>query len=125
MKTIYAAGNLLVKEDSLPLRIMNRLADAFPGFEFVELEPTDDMPEERDIIIIDTVIGIDDVAVFTDIDAIATQKMFSLHDFDLGTTLKLLKKAGRLDGVKIIGVPAHLSEEKAVEQVTKILDGVS
>ena len=37
MKTIYAAGNLLVKEDSLPLRIMNRLADAFPGFEFVEL----------------------------------------------------------------------------------------
>ena len=115
------AGNPLVPEDSLPLKILPRLQNEFRGLEFRELEPTDDMPGSRSLEIIDTVIGIDKVQVIHDIDKIVTGKVYSLHDFDLGFTLKLLKKSGRLDSVSIIGVPAHLSEEDAYKGVASAL----
>lgn len=120
-KTVYVSGNPLVKEDSLPLKMMERLQKEFPHLDFRELEPTDNIPEEKTLHIIDTVIGIDSVAVIKDIDKIVTGKVYSLHDFDLGFNLKLMKKAGKLKSVKIVGVPAHLEEEEAYRQVRKEL----
>ncbi len=122
MKKIYVAGNPLVREDSIPVRLMDRLQKRFPGIEFHELEPTDNLPEEKDLNIIDTVIGIDDIKVIRDIDKIVTGKIYSMHDFDLGFNLKLMKKAGKLRSVKIIGVPPNMSEEKAFEDISKIVE---
>lgn len=121
MKTVYVAGNPLVKEDSIPLCILPRLKINFPQLKFCELEPTDELPEERELIIIDTVIGIKKVRVISDIDKIETGKRYSLHDFDLGFNLKLLKKAGRIDSVTIICIPAGISEEKAYDGAAEIL----
>jgi Ni,Fe-hydrogenase maturation factor len=121
MKTVYVAGNPLVKEDSVPLRIMDKLVESFPSIEFKELEPTDDMPEDRSLNIIDTVIGVDKVTIIKDIDKIVTGKVYSLHDFDLGFNLKLMKKMGKLDEVHIIGVPAVMDETQAFEGVVKAL----
>lgn len=123
-KRIYVTGNALVREDSVPLRIMERLQCSFPSVEFLELESTDDMPEEHALRIIDTVIGIDEVKIIKDVDKIVTGKVYSLHDFDLGYNLKLMKKAGKLRGVTIIGVPAHFDEERAYEGVTKALQSM-
>jgi Ni,Fe-hydrogenase maturation factor len=120
-KTVYITGNPLVKEDSIPLRMMGRLREKFPGIEFCELDPTDNFPEEKTLRIIDTVIGIDDVSVIRDVDKIVTGKVYSLHDFDLGFNLKLMKKAGKLRSIHIIGVPAHFDEEKAFRGVSKAL----
>jgi Ni,Fe-hydrogenase maturation factor len=121
MKTVYITGNPLVPQDSLPLRIMNRLKNHFPQIEFTELEPTDDMPDERNLTIIDTILGIEKVTILTDIDKIITEQSVSLHDFDLGFNLKLMKKLGRLDSVKIIGVPAGMREEEAFNEVAIML----
>ena len=66
---VYVAGNLLVKEDSLPLRLMPELQVRLPGVIFKELEPTEDMPE-GDLTIIDTVVGMKDVGVISNVDAI-------------------------------------------------------
>ena len=41
--------------------------------------------------------------------------IYSLHDFDLGISLKLLKKIDLIDSVKIIGVPMKIGEDKAIE----------
>ncbi|MBI2233252.1 MAG: hypothetical protein HYU56_04990 [Candidatus Aenigmarchaeota archaeon] len=120
-KIIYVAGNPLVKEDSIPLRIMAKLQEDFKHFEFRELEPTDNPPEEKTLHIIDTVIGIDNVRVIKDIDSLVTGKVYSLHDFDLGFNLKLMKKMGKLKGVRIIGVPAHMKEHLALKGVRKAL----
>ena len=122
MKKIYVAGNPLVREDSIPIKLMGRLQKRFPDIEFHELEPTDNLPEEKTLNIIDTVIGIDDIKVIRDIDKIVTGKIYSMHDFDLGFNLKLMKKAGKLRSVKIIGVPPHMSEEKAFEGISKIIE---
>ena len=121
MKTVYVAGNPLVKEDSVPLKLKDKLAESFPSIEFRELEPTDDMPEDRTLNIIDTVIGVDKVTIISDIDKIVTGKVYSLHDFDLGFNLKLMKKMGKLDEVHIIGVPAVMDETQALDGVVKAL----
>ena len=121
MKIVYVAGNPLVPEDSLPLKLMKRLKKTFPHIEFKELEPTDDMPEERNLTIIDTIMGIEKVTILTDIDKIITEKSVSLHDFDLGFNLKLMKKMGKLDNVKIIGVPSEMNEEDVFREVSKVL----
>ena len=89
-KKIYIAGNPLVAEDNMPSRIMNRLQEKFPHIDFQELDPTENLPEEKSLHIIDTVIGIDNVQVITDIDKIVTGKVYSLHNFDLGFNLKLM-----------------------------------
>lgn len=120
-KIVYVSGNPLVKEDSLPFRMMNKLQRKFPHLEFTELDPTDNLPEKKTLHIIDTVIGIDEVQMIKDIDKIVTGKVYSLHDFDLGFNLKLMKKTGKLRSVRIIGVPAHMKEEKAVKGVVDVI----
>lgn len=118
---IYVCGNPLVKEDSLPLRILPVLQKRFPEINFVEFEPTEDLPNEDNLVIIDTVINAKEVMIIEDIDKFVQTKALSLHDFDLGLNLKLAKKLGKLKSVKIIGVPPGMSDENAVRVVSLYL----
>ncbi len=117
---IYVCGNPLVKEDSLPLRILPALQKRFPDINFVEFEPTEDLPKEDNLIIIDTVINAKDVMLIDDIDKFVQTKALSLHDFDLGLNLKLAKKLGRLKSVKIIGVPPNGSVDKVCSVISEL-----
>ncbi len=117
MRKIYLLGNPLVDADSLPLKIAKSLQKEFPAIEFAEFDPTEDLPEE--MIAIDTVIGIDKVKVIDNIDDVINGKIYSLHDFDIGFNLKLMKKLGRMKNVKIIGIPAGLTEDEAVSKVSE------
>lgn len=106
-KIIYLVGNLLVKEDSLPIKLKPELEKHFPQIDFKEYDPTEDLPEDtEDLVIIDTVEGLKEPQVFTDIDAFSSQKAYSMHDFDLGWSLKLYKKLRMFKTIKIIGVPS-------------------
>jgi Ni,Fe-hydrogenase maturation factor len=119
---IYVAGNLLVEKDSLPLRMMPRMQDAFPKIDFKEFDPNDEFPDEDELIIIDAVEGLDDVYMLKDIEKInLSAKTFSVHDFDLGSHLKLMKKLGKLDVVKIICVPIGMDEDEAFQKVVKMI----
>ena len=118
---IYVCGNPLVKEDSLPLRILPVLQKKFPEINFVEFEPTEDLPKEENLVIIDTVINAKDVMLIDDIDKFVQTKALSLHDFDLGLNLKLAKKLGKIKSVKIIGVPPGLGEVEALQKISKSL----
>jgi Ni,Fe-hydrogenase maturation factor len=117
---IYVCGNPLVKEDSLPLRILPVLQKKFPEINFVEFEPTEDLPKEDNLVIIDTVINAKDVMLIDDIDKFVQTKALSLHDFDLGLNLKLAKKLGKIKSVKIIGVPPNGS----VDKVCSVISGL-
>ncbi len=108
----------MVGKDSLPLRLIERLKQEFKDIEFKEFDPNENLEKEgRDLVIIDSVEGIDKVVLITDIDAIKTQKIYTMHDFDLGYSLKLLKKIGMLDSVMIFGVPMKISEDDALKQL--------
>ena len=115
---IYVSGNKLVKKDSLPLKIMPKLRKHFPEIEFKELDPTENLPSEN-LIVIDTVLGIDKVKLFSDIDSFKSGSSYSVHDYDLLFELKLNKKLGKLKNIKILGIPANLSEKEAFDQLKK------
>jgi Ni,Fe-hydrogenase maturation factor len=115
---IYVSGNKLVKKDSLPLKIMPKLRKHFPEIEFKELDPTENLPSEN-LIVIDTVLGIDKVKIFSDIDSFKSASNYSVHDYDFLFELKLNKKLGKLKNIKILGIPANLTEKETFDQLKK------
>jgi len=125
MKTIYVFGNPLVKEDSLPLKIIEKLRKEFPSLQFKEFDTVEDLEMEKELNIIDTVKGIKKVEIIEDIDKIITEKVYSMHDFDLGYNLKLLKKMKMIDKVRIFGIPAKISEKEAFKNLKKLIRLVS
>lgn len=120
-KTIYIFGNPLLHFDSLPIQLTPELAKTFPDFNFVIRDPNENLhPENGELIIIDTIMGIDKITIIDDInqiDKIESSPAYSLHDFDLGFNLKLLKKIGELKKVIIIGVPSDIDKNEALKQI--------
>ena len=119
---ILLFGNPMLKEDSLPLKLMPRLIKKLPQVEFKEFDPNDNLENEgRSLNIIDCVQKIKKVTLITEIDRIETSKIYTMHDFDLGYNLKLLKKMDYLDEVRIFGVPMRMKEDEAFKQLVKLI----
>lgn len=126
VQTIYVLGNADFTEDSLPLRLIPWLEKEFEGISFKILDPTENFPEEEYLILIDTVLNTDIVRVLDDVEKIISSPNYSVHDFDLGTQLRLMKKIGRLKEVAIICVPppSKINVEKAFEGVKKSMSSL-
>lgn len=119
---ILVFGNPIVERDSLPLKMIPDLRKKFPEITFKEFDPNENLEKEgRDLNIIDTVEGIDRVVLITDIDSIATSRVYSMHDFDLGHSLKILKKLDYIDSVRIFGVPVKIRRKEAVSQLSDLI----
>lgn len=121
IKAIFIFGNPDLAMDSLPIRLIPKLQKKFPDISFEIKDPNEewDIPEEMTII--DTAVGIDEVTVFDDLESFSQTPQLSMHDFDALTNLRYMKKLGRLKKIMIIGVPPDIDEEKAVEEIEKIL----
>jgi Ni,Fe-hydrogenase maturation factor len=116
---VLVFGNEMLKNDSLPLRLLADLGRKFPDIEFKAFDPNDNMESEgREINIIDTVEGIDKVTLVTDIDSIKINRVLTMHDYDLGYNLRLLKKLNYIDSVLIFGVPMKIKKEEALKQLS-------
>jgi Ni,Fe-hydrogenase maturation factor len=124
MITVYAFGNPLVKEDSLPLKLIENLRKEFPSIEFKEFDTVEDLELDKELSIIDTVKGIKKVELIEDIDKIITDKIYSMHDFDLGYNLKLFKKMRMIDKVRIFGIPSDMDEKAVFEQLKKLIKSI-
>ena len=119
-KTIHIFGNPLLDFDNLPLKLAPKLQKLFPEIDFVITDPSENIsPIDGELIIIDTVENIKNVILIDDIEKLETNKIYSLHDFDLAFNLKLLQKIGKLKRVKIFGVPMEGDEEDVLEQLEK------
>lgn len=119
--TIFIFGNPDLAFDSLPLRILPELKKRFPEIEFKVLDPNEEFEAPEELILIDTVFGIAQARVFGDLKNFENSPRVSLHDFDLITHLRHLQKLGKLEKIKIIGLPPTISEKEALEQVSVIL----
>lgn len=117
---IYVFGNPLVKKDSLPLRLLPSLRKKFPKIKFIVTDPNENFPPagEKNLIILDTVQGIKKPMILDlhDLEK-NTKTPISPHDYDLLLHLLLLKKLGKVNIVRIIGVPICNELDEILNQV--------
>jgi len=112
MVKIYCFGNPDLKEDNIALKLADELNEdtelTLKGFEFVKATNPDFFLNQNldlNIIIIDAVKGIENIKIINNLDELKTTKTTTMHDFDLGNTLKLLKELNKVKDVTIIGLP--------------------
>ena len=120
--TVYAFGNQELPMDSLPVRILERLRLAYPSASFVHKDPNESWELEPDAVILDTVVGLAEPAIFRDLAAFERAPRLTVHDFDLYAELRLRQKIGRLPNLTIIGLPPQITDEDAVKAVGRLLD---
>ncbi len=123
---ILIFGNPDLDFDSLPLRILPELKKRLPKVDFEIKDSNEEWETLENLIIIDTVLGIDKPTVFDDLENFSAPPRVSLHDFDAYTNLKYLQKLGKIKKIKIIGLPASpsggpliISEKEALEFLVK------
>ena len=106
---VYVFGSEYVAEDRRAIEVARELEDTVAGVSFVFVRPNEDLPfvNERRVVVLDTVQGIQDVTVIEGdgIDGLTLSPRGSVHDFDLAFQLRYLKKLNRLGEVVIVGIP--------------------
>lgn len=122
---IYCIGNVLVKNDSLPLRLIPLLQKEFPQLEIMEADPNENFVPEEGSIIIDTAVGIKTITWLETIEKISNPSTVSLHDYDLGFHLQFLKKLGKLNKIRIIAIPQNLDERIVKTEIIQMIKNVS
>ncbi|MEM5790916.1 MAG: hypothetical protein QXP77_02630 [Candidatus Aenigmatarchaeota archaeon] len=118
---IYILGNPLLREDSIALKIAKKLSKKFPEIEFKEFDVVEDLEESENLYLMDVVKGLEEVKIIQDFDCVETKKIFSLHDYDLGYEIRLLKKIGKIKKVFLIAIPFGKDKKGVEAQVHLIL----
>jgi hypothetical protein len=118
MKKVLFFGNQLIDEDSLIQRIVPELKSELPNINFVEADGSE-LPAEKELNILDVADGIREIMLIEDVEKLRTDRLFSMHDFDLAQNLKMMKRFGMLEKIKIIAVPSEMDEKVAVEGIKK------
>jgi ADP-heptose:LPS heptosyltransferase len=120
-KVIYIFGNPDLKLDSLPITLLPKLKAQFPLHIFTILDPNEEWDVPKDMIIIDTVVGIEKMTVFKNLASFLQTPKVTCHDYDAYTNLQFLMKLKKIDSVSIIGIPPYMTQEEALESLTKLI----
>jgi len=106
---VYVFGNEDLPEDNKAIIACKKLKKTEKDISFIFVKPNEDVPfiGEKKIIIIDTVLGVDEVLLIKDedLEKLSASPRTSVHDFDLGFQLKYLKKLKKIGDVEIIAIP--------------------
>ena len=119
-KNLYVFGNPFLEEDSLALKIAEKLKNEIP-FNIIYLDGTEEINDVNPIIL-DVAKNIKDIQIITNLNQLYAGKFYTMHDADLALFLKLKKKIGLINEIKIIAIPFDMNEKKACEGVKKILE---
>ena len=111
---IYVFGNPDLPQDSLPLRLLPQLRKRLPQHEFAVQDPHEEWSSPPELTVIDTVLGIAEPRVFGSLAEFEQAPRLTVHDFDALTNLRWLQKLGRLQGVRVLGLPPDLGPDRAL-----------
>ena len=125
MRIIYCVGNQDIPDDALAIELAHELQGNAPGYSFEVLKHPEILINTLgDLLILDVVKGIPDVALIDDISKLRARNITTLHDFDLGALLRIMKEAGTLQSVRIVAIPMGMEKEKAKKNVISLLDSM-
>ena len=112
MAKVICFGNPYLESDNQAVRIGKEIQGEH---EVIFAESPDDLLEhDLDEVYILDVANTDEVKLLDDIDKIQADNIVSLHDFDLGFFLKLMKEMGKIKKVRIICIPEKVDKEKVL-----------
>jgi Ni,Fe-hydrogenase maturation factor len=123
---VYVFGNEYVAEDKRAIEVARELEGAIAGISFVFVSPNEDVlfVNERHVVILDTVEGLQDIALVEgdQIDGLILSPRGSVHEFDLAFQLRYLKKLNMLGEVTITSIPQeggvdHLRIQSIYEEI--------
>ena len=122
-KNVYVLGNPLEPADRPAVKLLPKLKEKFPQINFVRLDPTEEMNlnDTKDMMFFDTVIGINKVTKFDDVNQWKVSPRVTVHDYDLPLTLGILKKLGKIKNITIIGIPPKGNAAKILWDLKKYL----
>jgi len=123
MIPVLCFGNPYLTQDSLAVELARELD--IKGYDFKILTNPDDILTYKDqekIFIIDVFNNIDDVIVVKDIEQLKRRRIYSMHDFDLGFFLKLMKNVGKLKEIVIIGIPQEGNRESIKQKIKDLME---
>lgn len=119
--TVFVFGNPDLPGDALPLMILPRLRERFPGSTFETKDPNEEWEVPEHLTVIDTVQGIDRVTAFPSLELFDRTPNLTVHDFDALSQLRLLQKLGKLKSVRVIGVPPDAKPDAVLPTVVELL----
>ncbi len=124
MKTaLLVFGNEFLKDDNFAIKISKEIK--LPNTDIIRCYSVDDMFKVQGydkVFILDVIKNIKEVTLITDLDKIKDKKLFSMHDFDLGFNLKLLKEVNQIKDINIIGIPQEGDKESIKKEIKKIVE---
>ncbi|MFA5025290.1 MAG: hypothetical protein WC503_02195 [Candidatus Shapirobacteria bacterium] len=104
---VYVFGNINIEGDGEAIKFARN--NQIEGVKFIYIDPNDDLPisNEGNICILDTMMGIEKVTLFSerDIDKLEIAPRTTAHDYDLGFQLKYLVKLGKIKRISMIALP--------------------
>lgn len=118
---VLCFGSELIGNDDTALRVCELLKGDFPSAKFtVCYDPSEILDQAGNTIILDVVRGIDRVR-FVDDELLRERKIYTLHDFDLGFFIKLVKEIGGAK-MRILGLPHGKPAQSLIGEVKRILN---
>lgn len=122
MKNIYVFGNEYLEGDNFSYKVVGELKEnkEFNSqFNIIFCRDPDILMEvdDNEIIILDVVKDIKEPVLINNVSRIKTRNLISLHDFDLGFFLNLMKEMGINKKIKIIGVPQEGDIKKIADKI--------
>jgi len=116
---VLCFGNEFVEQDSLAKKLAGELK--IDGVEFIKCDSLEGI--KGDITILDVVKGLNEVKLIP-LEKIKDFHPVSMHDFDLGTELKLRKAVNEINKVTIIGIPMQGNTESIKQGIIKLINDI-
>lgn len=115
MQKIFCFGNEHIPGDEKAKVLAQKIQH--PRFQFIMAEsPFTILNENHQIIILDTIKGLEKTQLLHTIEALSLAPSLTCHDLDLSFYLKLMQETGKIKKVKIIGLPHR---EKNLQKLQK------
>lgn len=118
----FVFGNPDLEVDALPVQLLPELRKEFVDVSFEVLDPNEEWDVPKHMNIIDTVVGIDEVTVFEDLNTFIQTPKMTCHDFDAYSNLQFLKKLGKIESVYIIGIPSGIPKAQVKTRLYKAIE---
>ena len=128
---VFCFGNEFIKEDGFAKELIKGLN--IENINFIPCKGIDDVfdiilsKDQNRIIILDVVKGTKKPLIIKGADNLRSNKLYSLHDFDVSYFLKLASSLGRIkkDNITIIGVPQKGYLKEIRREVKDILNKIA